>query len=91
LSVEQFVITLENLPLLKSLEFTVYGCDFIHRLDEDYSSEEYKKDQAEEAAQLIGENYDRLEHLKLDFEDEDIRATIFNYLEEHYPDVKLNI
>jgi hypothetical protein len=93
LSVEQFVITLENLPLLKSLEFTVYGCDFIHRLDEDseYSSEEYKKDQAEEAAQLIGENYDRLEHLKLDFEDEDIRATILNYLEEHYPDVKLNI
>jgi hypothetical protein len=91
-SVEQFVITLENLQLLKSLELTVYGCEFIylHYEDREEYSEEYKKDQAEEAAKLIGENYDQLQHLKLVFEDDLIRTTILNKLEEHYPGVKLN-
>jgi hypothetical protein len=92
LSVEQLVITLETLPLLKSLELTVYGCDFVGFNDEDpeIPAEEYKKVEAEKAAKLIGENYDRLQHLKLDFDDADIRTCVLYYLEEHYPGLKLN-
>jgi hypothetical protein len=89
MSVEQLQITLESLPLLKSLEFAVYGCDFVPD-DPEFSEDDFKKEQAEEAARLIGEKYDRLEHLKLDVYDDLISATILNYLEEHCPDVKLN-
>jgi hypothetical protein len=83
---------LETLPLLKSLELTVYGCDFVGFNDEDpeIPAEEYKKVEAEKAAKLIGENYDRLQHLKLDFDDADIRTCVLYYLEEHYPGLKLN-
>jgi hypothetical protein len=85
--VEFLQITLENLPLLKSLDIAVYG--FI--LDNsEISADEYKKEQAEKVARLIGEKYDRFEHFKLDFEDDFIRTIVLNYLEEHYPDVKLN-
>jgi hypothetical protein len=90
MSVEQLQVTMENLPLLKSLEFTVYGCDWLFFLRILNSAEEYKKDQAEKTAKLIGENYDRLEHLKLEFDDDLIRTTILNYLESHYRGVKLN-
>jgi hypothetical protein len=51
---------------------------------------EYKKDQTEKAAQLIGENYDRLEHLKLDFKGDLISTLILNCLKENYPGVKLS-
>jgi hypothetical protein len=94
LSVEQLVITLENLPLLKSLEFTVFGCDIdLFSENSKYSSDEswgeYKEEQAEKAAQFIGERYGRLKHLKLDFDDAPVRTLIFNYFEDHYPGVKL--
>jgi hypothetical protein len=90
MSVEQLKITLENLPSLKSLEFTVYGCDtelILTLLSSIVTG--YEKKQAEETARLIGENYERLEHLKLKFEDEDISACILKYLAMHYPGVKL--
>jgi hypothetical protein len=69
-NVEQLQFALENMPLLKSLELTVKGdnCEEMPDLDglfdEDFVKQ-YKKKQALKAAQLIGENYDRLEHLKL--------------------------
>jgi hypothetical protein len=91
MSVEQLQCTLKNLPLLKSLESTV--CGFVLDLLSDsseVSEEEYMKEQAEEVARLIGEKYDRFEHLKLDFNDEVMRTCVLNYLEEYYPDVKLN-
>jgi hypothetical protein len=53
-------------------------------------SDAYKKEQAEKAAKLIGENYDRFEHLKLGFELGCIGTYFLNYLEEHHPGVKLN-
>jgi hypothetical protein len=89
MSVEQLQVTLENLPLLKSLEFTVFGFAAFSENPE-YSADEYKKEQAEKAAQLIGEKYDRFEHLKLNISCVNIRACILKYLEEHYPGVKLN-
>jgi hypothetical protein len=87
LSLEQLQITLESLPLLKSLEFAVHGCDFVPD-DPEYS--ENKKEQAEEVAKLIGEKYDRLEHLKLTVYDDLIRTCILNYFEKHCPGVELN-
>jgi hypothetical protein len=91
LSVQQLQFMLETMPVLKSLEFGVYGCDMalVPKYPE-YSAEEYKKDQAEKTAKLIGENYDRFKHLKLDFDDGDIYAWVLNYLESHYRGVNLN-
>jgi hypothetical protein len=89
LNIEVLHIALKNLPLLKSLEFAVGGYEFIPD-DPEFFPDEYKKDEAEETAQLIGEKYGRLEHLKLKIYDELINTTILNYLEKHYPGVKLN-
>ncbi len=90
-SVEQLQCTLKNLPLLKSLESTVCGCDMGLLSDSSaVSEEEYMKEQAEKVARLIGEIYDRFEHFHLDFEDEVMRTCVLNYLAEHYPEVKLN-
>jgi hypothetical protein len=89
MSVEQLQITLENLPLLKSLEFAVYGCDFVPD-DPELSAEDFKKEQAEEVARLIGEKYDSLEHLKLDVYNDLIRTCILNYFDQKYPGVKMN-
>jgi hypothetical protein len=58
--------------------------------DAEYSSDEYKKEQAGKAARLIGEKYDRLEHLKLDVYDDLIHTCILNYLKKRYLNVKLN-
>ncbi len=86
-SVEQLQIALENLPLLKNLEFTVHNFDFVSEIP-GHSSDEYKKEQAEKTARLIAEKYDRLERLKLDFSDDD-NNFIFIYLEKKKFDVKL--
>jgi hypothetical protein len=84
--------------LLKSLEVTVKGdnyedtSDILEELfDEDFV-QQYKKKQAEKAAQLIGENYDRLEHLKLNFANRfyNIKTIIQDFLEKYFPGVKFN-
>jgi hypothetical protein len=96
-NVEQLQFALENLPLLKSLEVAVKGDNYqdtsgiLEELfDEDFVKQ-YKKKQALKAAQLIGENYDRLEHFELCFENGyyDIDVIIRDYLKKHFPDVKL--
>jgi hypothetical protein len=78
--------------LLKSLE--VVGRGFNYRFASDFSKlydveflAGYEKEQAERAAQLIGENYDRFEHLTLDFPpwDYDIESCIMNYLKNIIP------
>ncbi len=88
LCVDKIQIMLKNFKLLNSLEFTVGHCDFAVLPKK--SSEQYKKEQAEKVALMIGENYDRLEHLKLDFKDDGIRTWVLECFEEHYPGLKLN-
>ncbi len=97
ISVEQLQIALENLPLLKSLEVRVSGYNYgfatdIAQLSDEEFVARYEKEQAERAAQLIGENYDRLENLQLYFVyfvSETAEKTIMlNYLESQYPGVK---
>jgi hypothetical protein len=96
ISVEQLQITLENLPLLESLEVIVddfnYGfvADFSKLSDEELKTQ-YEKEQAERAAQLIGENYDRFEHLKIHLDDcnMNIGPIMLNYLEKHHPGITL--
>jgi hypothetical protein len=92
MSVEQLQIALENLPLLKSLEFTVYGCNkALLSENPEISAAKYKKEQAEKTARLIGEKYDRLEHLKLNFEPiSGIKRMILNFLGKYYPSVELH-
>jgi hypothetical protein len=96
IGVEQLQIALENLPSLKSLEVRLSGCNFgfatdFAKLSDEEFKEQYKKEQAERAAQLIGENYDRLEHLKLDlcWDTSELETIMSNYLKKRYPGVKL--
>jgi hypothetical protein len=83
IGLQHLLDTLENLPLLKSLELTVDGfTDFLAR---------YDKEHAEKAAKLIGENYHRFEHLKLEFYDASgIERNILDFLGKYYPGVKLH-
>jgi hypothetical protein len=98
LNVEQLQFALENLPLLKSLEVTVKGENyerFPDKLEELFNNKfvaRYKKKQALKTAQLIGENYDRLKHLELNFANYyyDVEAIIQGYLGKHFPAVKFN-
>jgi hypothetical protein len=98
LNVEQLQFALENLPLLKSLEVTVKGENyerFPDKLEELFNNKfvaRYKKKQALKMAQLIGENYDRLKHLELNFANYyyDVEAIIQGYLGKHFPAVKFN-
>jgi hypothetical protein len=90
--IEYLLVTLENLPLLRSLELTVDGfmaievpaglcrVEFLAR---------YKKEQVEKTAKLIGENYDSFEHLKLIFCAAWVNRIVLEFLEKYYPDVKL--
>ncbi len=92
MSAEKLLVTLENLPLLKSLEYTVNVCDCSLSSEKITSSEhfeEYATDLAEKIARLIGEKYDRLEHLKFHSAYK-FQGAIENYLEKHYPGAKLN-
>jgi hypothetical protein len=97
LNVEQVNITLENLPLLKNLELGVkafnfgFATDLTKLSDEEYLAQ-YKKEQTERAAQLIGKNYDRLEHLHLNFDFwrvREVRDIILNHLEKYHSGVEL--
>jgi hypothetical protein len=85
-SLAQLVITLENLPLLKSLEFTFGGRDIA--LTDKQKKEHTEK--AEKVAKLIAENYERFEHLIVDIRSDFDRLFIWNYLEKNYPGAKLN-
>jgi hypothetical protein len=91
--IEHLLVTLENLPLLKSLEFKVDGfiaIDVPAGLCRVEFLARYKKEQLEKAAKLIGQNYDRLEHLKLDFYGaSEIERNILDFLGKYYPGVKL--
>jgi hypothetical protein len=96
LNVEKLQITLENLPLLKSLELGVKDFNFGFLTDRTKFSDEkflaqYKKEQVERAAQLIGENYDRFDHLKLYFPEEScgIETDMLDHLKKYYPGVNL--
>jgi hypothetical protein len=89
---ELLQITLKNFPLLKSLRLKVDGCNFSSAdYNPDYSFGEYlnyyEKEQAEKTAQLIGENYDRFEHIMLTLCDGG--EHIINYLQKHYPNVRI--
>jgi hypothetical protein len=94
ISVEQFQMMLENLPLLKKLELVVRGFNFGFFTDfhDDFSDEEYKDlykmHQAERTALLLGEIYDRLEYLKVAVVLGETRNMIKFYLEKHYFDLK---
>jgi hypothetical protein len=88
LGADLLLIALENLPSLKSLEFLVYERDFNYYSDDPEDlSDPYEKRLAENIARLIGENYDRFEHLKLNLFGDSIRRCVLNYLEKHYPGV----
>jgi hypothetical protein len=91
LSVEKLIITLENLPLLKSLELTVFGFDFSTTREKisTIDRKKYKTEQAKKAAKLIGECYNRFEHFKLDFDRNSLNSYIHNYLKKYYPGIKL--
>ncbi len=96
ITVEQLQIALENLPLLESLEVIVSGFNYgfvdnYTKLSDEEFKKQYMKEQAERTAQLIGENYDRFAHWKLQFEycDKNIEPIILDYLEKHFPDVSL--
>jgi hypothetical protein len=97
ISVEELQIALENLPLLESLEVGVKGfnygfaTDFAKLSDEEFK-EQYEKEQAERAAELIGENYDRFEYLQLRFGPfyHNIELIMLEYLTKHHPNVSLN-
>jgi hypothetical protein len=70
-SLQHLLVTLEGLPLLKSLETNVNGSTFAVPVDMSQSDlAEYmansRKEQTEKAAKLIEENYARFEHLKVD-------------------------
>ncbi len=90
MKMEHLQITLENLSSLKSLEFHVRERDFLSDDTSDDFFNENKMEQAENIAYLIGEKYDRLEHLKMDFHEDVIRNYVLNYLSKFYPTVKLN-
>jgi hypothetical protein len=86
-------VSLENLPLLKSLELTVdcfIGIDDPAELCRQELLSRHRKEQSEKAAKLIGENYDHFEHLKLDLREEpSIERIVLYSLEKYYPGVKL--
>jgi hypothetical protein len=90
LSLEHLQIALENLPLLKRLDFRVVGYSFCLIGDRPYITEnlpEYKLEQAEKTARLIGENYDRFENLKLEFAEES--GELVTECLKKYPCVKI--
>jgi hypothetical protein len=94
--VEQLQITLEYLRLLESLEVTVRGFNYgflryFPWFFDDEFLDRYKKERTEKAAHLIGDNYDRLEHLKLDFAygGNHIKTVMTNYLKNYHPGVYL--
>jgi hypothetical protein len=95
ISVEQLQIALENLPLLKNLRLRVGGYNYgfatdIAQLSDKEFVTRYEKEQAERAAQLIAENYDRLENLHLNFVSETTEKSIMSdYLKSQYPSAKL--
>jgi hypothetical protein len=95
--VEQLQIALENLPLLTSLELMVkdfnygFATDFAQLSDDEFM-EQYKKEQSKRTAQLIGEKYDHLEHLKLNFPCWNsiiAKIRMSEYLEQHHPGASL--
>jgi hypothetical protein len=88
---ELLQITLENLPLLKSLRVRVAGYNYsFAKYQPEFDYEEYKeaygKEQAEKTAKSIGENYDRFEHLILKLEDDG--EHVVEHLKKYYPKVK---
>jgi hypothetical protein len=96
IGVEQLQIMLEYLRLLESLEVTVRGFNYgflpyFALIFDDEFLDRYKKERAEKAAHLIGDNYDRLEHLKLDFAygGDHIKIVMTNYLKNYHPGVYL--
>jgi hypothetical protein len=90
---ELLQITLENLPLLKNLSMMVDDCNFslAHYNPSEYTFDEYLeiyvKEQAVKTAKLIGENYDRFEHLHLVLHDRG--EHVVKHLVENYPKVKV--
>jgi hypothetical protein len=81
-SLQHLLVTLEGLPLLKSLETSVNGI-------EEYMANS-RKEQTEKAAKLIGENYASFEHLNLDFQLTEVNRIVLEFLEKYYPGVKLH-
>jgi hypothetical protein len=97
-SLQHLLVTLEGLPLLKSLESIVSGFIFVLFSPRNNmpkgAIEEYmvkcRKEQTEKAAKLIGENYHRFEHLNLDFQLTEVNRIVLEFLENYYPGVKLH-
>jgi hypothetical protein len=89
-SIELLQITLENLPLLKSLELTVarYNFAFIERFNNNYLAQ-YKKEQMEKVAKLFGENYGRFKHLLVRILTTVDGKHMANYLKKNYPNVQI--
>jgi hypothetical protein len=97
-SLQHLLVTLEGLPLLKNLESIVNGFSFAiigPRADMPIKNlaeymENSRKEQTEKAAKLIGENYARFVHLKLDFHLPDVNRIVLEFLGKYYPGVKLH-
>jgi hypothetical protein len=94
ISLELLQITLENLPFLKSLRVRVDGCNYSTiKFQPKYDFEEYQVgyviEQSKKAAKLIGENYDRFEHLLLKLEEDGCFVT--EHLEKYYSNVKIEM
>jgi hypothetical protein len=90
LSIEHLQIALENLPLLKCLNFKVVGYSFGLIGDRPDITEylpQYKLEQAEKTARLIGENYDRFGNLRLEL-NRDCGKRVADCLEK-YSNVKI--
>jgi hypothetical protein len=91
-------ITLEKLPLLKSLRITVDGCNYSlaqyhreyeHSIDFEEYQEAYVLEQAKKTAKLIKKHYDRFDLLELKLEDDG--EHVVEYLKKFYPKVKIEM
>jgi hypothetical protein len=84
---------LETLPLLKSLELELFGYTDACSTEITPQGElqvRREKELSEKAARLIGENYARFEHLKLNFGPASrLERIILDFLGKHYPGVTL--
>jgi hypothetical protein len=91
IQLELLQITLENLPLLKSLRISVDGCNYSSaQYQPEYTfgqfHEIYVKEQAEKTANLIGEHYDRFEKLELKLQGGEL---VVDHLRKNYPNVRI--
>jgi hypothetical protein len=94
---ELLQITLEKLPLLKSLRACVDGCNYSlakyqpeyeHSVDFEEYQEAYVKEQAKKTAKLIKKHYDRFDLLVLKLEDDG--EHVMDFLKK-YPKVKVEM